>query len=67
MGTRPLWAWRGLSPMALALLHGRGDMALLLARLGADLLKPLDHIAVEAPKHYSVTDNCFRGHFGYRI
>eukprot|EP00434_Breviolum_minutum_P003698 symbB.v1.2.003254.t1/scaffold157.1/size293134/1 len=25
------------------------------------MLQSLDHIAVESPKHYSVTDNCFRG------
>jgi len=61
LGDELLWAWRGLTPLALALLHGRGDVALLLVRLGADLLQPLDHIAIETPKHYSVTDNCFRG------
>lgn len=61
LGEELLWAWRGLTPLTLALLHGRGDVALLLVRLGADLLSQLDHIAIEAPKHYSVTDNCFRG------
>ena len=61
LGDEILWAWRGLTPLALALLHGRGDVALMLVRLGADMLQPLDHIAVESPKHYSVTDNCFRG------
>ncbi|CAJ1387564.1 unnamed protein product [Effrenium voratum] len=61
VGLQPQWAWRGLTPLSYALLRGRGDVALLLLRLGADLLQPLDHIAIEAPKHYSITDNCFRG------
>lgn len=59
--TDPLWAWEGLAPLHLALLLGRSDVALLLVRLGANLLQPVDHVAIEAPWHYSVTDNCFRG------
>ncbi|CAK9034610.1 unnamed protein product [Durusdinium trenchii] len=60
-GNQLLWAWRGLTPLALAVLHHRADVALLLIRLGADMLMPLDHIAIEVPKHYSIADNCFRG------
>ncbi|CAE7307944.1 unnamed protein product [Symbiodinium natans] len=58
---QPLWAWQGLAPLHLALLLGRRDVALLLVRLGANLLQTVDHVAIEAPWHYSVTDNCFRG------
>ena len=32
LGDEILWAWRGLTPLALALLHGRGDVALMLVR-----------------------------------
>ena len=32
LGDELLWAWRGLTPLALALLHGRGDVALMLVR-----------------------------------
>ena len=32
LGEELLWAWRGLTPLTLALLHGRGDVALLLVR-----------------------------------
>eukprot|EP00929_Paragymnodinium_shiwhaense_P120164 TRINITY_DN92067_c0_g1_i1.p1 TRINITY_DN92067_c0_g1~~TRINITY_DN92067_c0_g1_i1.p1 ORF type:complete len:816 (-),score=132.65 TRINITY_DN92067_c0_g1_i1:117-2564(-) len=55
------WAWCRLSPLELALLHGNVDAAVLLARLGADLLHASDHVAVRPPSHYSVTDGCFRG------
>mmetsp|Transcript_122913 Transcript_122913/g.244482 ORF Transcript_122913/g.244482 Transcript_122913/m.244482 type:complete len:805 (+) Transcript_122913:91-2505(+) len=57
----PLWAWHHLAPLELALLHRRVDVAVLLVRLGADLLHTVDHVAVEPPSHYSVTDMCVRG------
>lgn len=57
----PLWAWHHLAPLELALLHRRVDVAVLLVRLGADLLHKVDHVAVEPPSHYSVTDMCLRG------
>jgi len=57
----PLWAWHHLAPLELALLHRRVDVAVLLVRLGADLLHTVDHVAVEPPTHYSVTDMCLRG------
>jgi len=55
------WAWCRLAPLELALLHRRVDVAVLLARLGADLLHTVDHVALRAPTHYSITDACFRG------
>jgi len=57
----PLWAWHRLAPLELALLHRRVDVAVLLVRLGADLLHTVDHLAVEPPSHYAITDMCFRG------
>jgi len=56
-----LWAWCRLGGLELALLHRRLDMAVLLVRLGADMLHTVDHIAIRPPDHYSVTDHCFRG------
>lgn len=47
--------------MELALLHGRVDAAAMLVRLGADLLHTVDHVAIQPPSHYSITDMCFRG------
>lgn len=55
------WAWCRLGAMELALLHRRVDVAVLLCRLGVDLLHTVDHISVRPPQHYSVTDHCFRG------
>eukprot|EP00927_Polykrikos_kofoidii_P053718 TRINITY_DN48282_c0_g1_i1.p1 TRINITY_DN48282_c0_g1~~TRINITY_DN48282_c0_g1_i1.p1 ORF type:complete len:803 (+),score=120.19 TRINITY_DN48282_c0_g1_i1:122-2530(+) len=55
------WAWCRLSPLELAILHRRVDMALLLVRLGADMLHTTDHVAIRPPTHYSITEACFRG------
>eukprot|EP00931_Biecheleriopsis_adriatica_P040464 TRINITY_DN23192_c0_g1_i4.p1 TRINITY_DN23192_c0_g1~~TRINITY_DN23192_c0_g1_i4.p1 ORF type:complete len:820 (+),score=124.61 TRINITY_DN23192_c0_g1_i4:89-2548(+) len=57
----PDFAWQKLGPLELALLHGRADIAVLLVRLGADLLHRVDHMAIHPPTHYSITDKCFRG------
>uniref|UniRef100_A0A7S1AKS6 Uncharacterized protein n=1 Tax=Noctiluca scintillans TaxID=2966 RepID=A0A7S1AKS6_NOCSC len=54
------WAWRNLAPLEFALLHRRVDVAVLLVRLGADLLHRVDHVAVSPSEHYRVTDFCFR-------
>jgi ankyrin repeat protein len=54
------WAWCRLSPMEFAILHRRVDVAVLLCRLGADLLHTVDHVSVRPPEHYTVTDHCFR-------
>jgi len=54
------WAWSRLGPLEFALLHRRVDVAVLLCRLGADLLHSVDHASVRPPAHYSVTDHCFR-------
>jgi len=54
------WAWKRLSPLHYAILYNRIDMAVLLARLGADLLHTTDHIAVRKPNHYSIADKCFK-------
>lgn len=58
--TDPVWAWCHLGPLELALLHRRVDVAVLLVRLGADLLHRIDHVAIQPPNHYSITDACFR-------
>mmetsp|Transcript_92814 Transcript_92814/g.250418 ORF Transcript_92814/g.250418 Transcript_92814/m.250418 type:complete len:826 (-) Transcript_92814:34-2511(-) len=57
----PTWAWMRLGPLELAILHRRVDMAVLLVRLGANLLHTVDHVSIHPPSHYSVTDMCFRG------
>jgi len=55
------WAWQRLGLLELALLHRRVDAAVLLVRLGVDLLHTVDHVAARPPAHYSITDMCFRG------
>jgi len=57
----PTWAWVRLGPLEMALLHRRVDMAVLLVRMGADLVHTVDHVSIEPPSHYTVTDMCFRG------
>jgi len=57
----PLFAWCRLGPLELALLYRRVDVAVLLVRLGADLLHTVDHVTILPPSHYTVTDLCFRG------
>lgn len=54
------WAWCRLGPLEFAILHRRIDVAVLLCRLGADLLHTVDHASLRPPQHYSVTDHCFR-------
>eukprot|EP00933_Yihiella_yeosuensis_P041480 TRINITY_DN35874_c0_g1_i4.p1 TRINITY_DN35874_c0_g1~~TRINITY_DN35874_c0_g1_i4.p1 ORF type:complete len:851 (-),score=143.18 TRINITY_DN35874_c0_g1_i4:51-2543(-) len=58
---QPVWAWLRLGPLELALLHRRTDVLIMLSRLGADLLHRVDHVAINPPNHYSITDACFRG------
>merc|ERR1719408_996420 len=57
----PIWAWLRLSPIEVAVLYRRVDTAVLLARLGADLLHRTDHVAIRRPAHYSVSNYCFKG------
>merc|ERR1712224_1108937 len=55
------WAWQNLSPLELAVLHKRVDVAVLLVRLGADLLHTVNHVGILPPGHYSISNFCFRG------
>jgi ankyrin repeat protein len=55
------WAWQRLTPLELAVLHKRVDVAVLLVRLGANLLHTVDHVSIRPPGHYSISNFCFRG------
>merc|ERR1719171_244016 len=57
----PTWAWRRFGALELAILHRRVDTAVLLVRLGANMLHTVDHVSVLRPDHYSITDQCFVG------
>lgn len=59
--TTPVWAWRRLGPLELALMRQCVEVAVLLVGLGADLMHRVDHVAIAPPTHYSVTNHCFLG------
>merc|ERR1712232_85887 len=60
MSPAPTWVWYHLAALEFAVLHRRIDVAVLLVRLGADLLHTVDHVSIKPPTHWTITENCFR-------
>ena len=59
-GNQLLWAWRGLTPLALAVLHHRADVALLLIRHSSTLVASL--LLVARPSSQKILITNFASH-----